>query len=161
MVGIAFSGKSTLAKKIARDKNAVLVSQDQVWFEKLKELDLDIESNVDWNEILKITNQKVRDELANGNSVVIDNANLRHIYRQQLVDMAREYDAKSIIIFLDTPLEVQKERQLKNLVTNERHNVKQELIDEANAILEPPETSETVFVFRPDTDVQVFLSKLP
>lgn len=41
MCGVGFSGKSTLAKKIAEHTGAMLVSQDALYFEKEKELNLD------------------------------------------------------------------------------------------------------------------------
>lgn len=41
MSGVGFSGKSTLAKKIADHTDAALVSQDGLFFEKEKELGID------------------------------------------------------------------------------------------------------------------------
>jgi gluconate kinase len=64
------------------------------------------------------------------------------------------------VIFLDTSIEIQKERQNKNLSTGERHDVKQEHLDEAIAELEVPNEKEYTLVFKPDTDLDNFMKNL-
>src|SRR3990167_7901222 len=54
MCGVGFSGKSTLAKQIAEHTGAVLVSQDALFFEKEKELNLDQDSDEKWRMILAV-----------------------------------------------------------------------------------------------------------
>ena len=65
-----------------------------------------------------------------------------------------------MVIFLDTPLEIQKERQNKNLLTKERHDVKQEYLDKAIQELEIPKEEENVLIFKPDTNIEEFLKQL-
>ena len=161
MVGVGFSGKSTLAKQIVEYKNAVLVSQDDLWFEKEKEWDLSLDSDEDWDRVLQISKQRVRENLAEGESVVFDHVNLRHNHREELINMAKSYNARAVIIYLDTPIDIQKERQIKNKETKERHDVKQEELDDAIKELEIPEESENVFVFKPETNLESFLERLP
>ena len=55
---------------------------------------------------------------------------------------------------------MQKERQRKNLETGERHDVKQEYLDQAIAELEIPTKSENVIVFKPEDIVEDFLQKI-
>ena len=52
MVGVGFSGKSTLAKKIAEHFDIPLISQDAMFFEKEKELNLDQDSDEQWRMLL-------------------------------------------------------------------------------------------------------------
>ncbi len=161
MCGVGFSGKSTIAKKISEYKNAVLISQDDVWFEKENKWNLDESSDEDWDRVLKISKQKVKDELAKGNSVVFDHVNTKHSHREELRNIAKEFNTQAIVIYLDTPVDIQKKRQIKNTKTKERHHVKQEFLDEAIEELEIPQETENVFVFRPETDIESWLSKLP
>ena len=65
-----------------------------------------------------------------------------------------------MFIFLDTPIEIQKERQEKNRESGERHDVKQEYLDQAIAELEIPGENENVVIFKPDTDLEEFLAAL-
>jgi len=161
MVGVGFSGKSTLSKRIAEYKDAVLVSQDGIWLEKEKELNLIEDSDKDWHMILNIAKQRIRDELAKDNSVVFDHVNLRHSHREVMGSIAKEFGARLIVVYLDTPLDIQKERQSKNKEIKERHDVKQEYLDEAIEELEIPQESENVFIFKPEANIESWLSKLP
>ena len=161
LCGVGFSGKSTLARKITEYKNAILVSQDDIWFEKAKECNLDEDSDEDWDMVLQISKQRVRDKLSHGNSVVFDHVNLRHSHREELRDVAKEYGAQAVVVYLDTSFDIQKERWLKNIETQERHNVEQKFLDEAIKELEIPHVSENTFIFTPDTDIAYWLDKLP
>ena len=72
MCGLGFSGKSTLAKKISEYKNAALVGQDAIYFEKEKELDPTLTSAQEWELIWNIAIERVISELEKGKSVVYD-----------------------------------------------------------------------------------------
>ena len=159
--GVGFSGKSTLSKKIAEYKNAVLVSQDNIYFEKEKKLNLNEDSDKDWKRVLDIAKSKIKYNLARDRSVVFDHTNLRHGFREKLRSMAKSSNAETVIIYLDTPLNVQIERRLKNQGIGGRHDVKQRHLDYAHATLEIPKKDENVFVFTPKTDLDSWLSNLP
>ena len=75
--------------------------------------------------------------------------------------MADKYNAQAVVMYLDTLLDIQKKRQEENLQSKERHDVKQEHLDEAIEELEIPQESENVFVFKPETDIDGFLRELP
>jgi predicted kinase len=159
--GVAFSGKSTLSKKIAEYKHATLVSQDSLWFEKKKELNLDPDSDQDWDMVLRLSKEVVRDTLVKGDSVVFDDISLKYSDRESLRNIAKECGAEVVLVYLDTPRNVQKERQIKNLETKERHDVPEELIHWGLEELELPKESEEAFVFKPETNLADWLSKLP
>lgn len=161
MCGVAFSGKSTLAKKIAEAKNAILVSQDEHWFERKMEWNLDHDSDEDWERILTISRDRAEQELMAGHSVVFDDISLKYSDRYFLRSLARENDAESILVYLDTPREVQEERKLQNFKTKERHDVPQHIIDWGISELEIPQEEERPFIFKPSFDVSDWLSRLP
>ena len=158
MCGVGFSGKSMLAKKIAEHTGAVLVSQDALFFEKEKELNLDQDSDEQWRMLLDMCLERIRENLNAGRSVVFDNTNTKFEHREELRQVAESVGADTKVIFLDTPIEVQKERRNKNLETSERHDVKQEYLDQAIQELEVPTEKENVLVFKPDTDMEEFLN---
>lgn len=160
MCGVGFSGKSTLAKEIADYTEAILVSQDGMYFEKKDELNIDEDDDNQWRMLLDMCKERIFENLTQGRSVVFDNINTRYEHRQELRDLARSAGATTRVIFLDTPLEVQKERQLINRQTGERHDVKQEYLDSAIAELEVPTQDENTFIFRPNDDLEAFLKAL-
>ena len=160
MCGVGFSGKSTLAKKIAEYTGATLVSQDALFFEKEKELNLDQDSDEHWRMLLDMCLERIKKNLSAEKSVVFDSTNTRFEHREELREVARSVGVETKVIFLDTPIEVQKERQQKNLSTGERHDVKQEYLDQAIVELEVPSENENTIVFKPDTDLNYFLKSL-
>lgn len=158
--GVAFSGKSTLAKRIAERKNASLISQDAIWFEKEKEWNLDEDSDEAWDRVYKIAKERIGAELSEGRSVVFDDISLKYADRESLRNIAREHAAQAILIYLDTPALVREERRTNNVHTRERHQLKQELIDWATKEMEVPQESENAIVFRPNMDLESWLSDL-
>jgi predicted kinase len=160
MCGLGFSGKSTLAKKISEYKNIPLVSQDAIYFEKEKELDPTLSSDEEWKLIWNIAIERIVKNLKEGRSVVYDSTNTRREHRDRFRKIASENGAKAIVIFLKTPDEVLLARQMKNKETEERHDVKQEYLDQARAEMEIPQPDENVFVFTPETDLVEWLGRL-
>lgn len=161
MCGVAFSGKTTLSKKIAEHKHATLVSQDMLWFEREKELGLDHDSDEDWDMVLQLSKGVVRDALTKGDSVVFDDISLKYSDRESLRGLAKESGAEPVIVYLDTPRNVQKERQAKNMETKEHHHVPEHIINWGLEELEIPRESEEIIIFRPDSDLADWLNKLP
>lgn len=160
MCGVGFAGKSTLAKKIAEHTGATLVSQDAMYFEKEEELRLDPDSDEQWRMILTMCHGKIREELGGGNSVVFDDTSLQVSHRDELRDIARETSAETKVVFLDTPVEVQKERQARNKITGERHDVEQHHLDKAIEDLQPPTEGEHVIVVKPGYDFSEIIPQL-
>ena len=161
MCGVGFSGKSTLAKRIAEYFNISLVSQDGLFFEKEKELNLNQDSDEQWEMLLGMCKQRIMELMKEGKSVVFDNVNLKHAHRNELREIAKEAGGKAVVVYLDTLEETLNKRQDRNKVTRERHDVKQEYLDDTKAQLEIPQRDEEVYVFTPETNLEQFLSKLP
>ena len=160
MCGLGFSGKSTLAKKISEYKNAVLVSQDAIYFEKEKELDPSLSSEEEWKLIWNIAEERIVRALRAGNSVVYDSTNTRREHRERFRNVASSSGAESVVVLLKTPDEILTARQLKNKETKERHDVKQEYLDQARTEMEVPGEDEKVLVFTPESDLVEWLTKL-
>lgn len=158
MCGVGFSGKSTLSKKIAEYVGADLVSQDGMYFEKKDEFNIDQDDDEQWRMLSDWCHERILEKLKQGKSVVFDDVALRFEHREKLRQLAKSVNANTKVVFLDTPIEIQKERQMRNLVTKERHDVKQEYLDQAIAELEVPIETENVLIFKPDTNLEEFLN---
>ena len=123
LCGLGFSGKSTLAVKISEYKNAVLVSQDAIYFEKEKELDPNLSDGERWELIRAIAFERISDNLKKSMSVVYDSTNTRREHRDIVRKIASENNARAFVVFVDTPDNILVERQMKNKETKERHDV--------------------------------------
>jgi predicted kinase len=162
MVGAGFAGKSTLAKAIADQLGIVLVSQDAHYFTHKDELpSWSDDTRQGWEKLLVMVRENIRRSLAAGHSVVFDNTNLTRRERDELRKLADEAGARAVVVFLDTPAAVLDERQARNKITKERHDVEQHYLDDAKAKLEIPASNESVYVFAPGSDVKEFIGKLP
>jgi len=160
LCGLGFSGKSTLAKQIAEKKNAVLISQDGIYFEKEKELDPALTDAKEWELIRSIAFERIDEALRSGKSVVYDSTNTRREHRDAAREIAGKNQADSVLVFLDTPDEVLVDRQIKNKETNERHDVEQKYLDQARAELEMPDADENVVVFKSGENLEEWLNNL-
>lgn len=160
LCGPGFSGKSTLAKKIAEYKNATLVSQDAIYFEKEKELDPSLSDGEEWELIRSIAFERIANNLKKDVSVVYDSTNTRREHRDAAREIAVENGAHAVVVFVDTPDTILVERQMKNKETKERHDVEQKYLDQARAELEIPQSDENVFVFKPEDNLEDWLKNL-
>lgn len=161
MCGVAFSGKSTLAKKIAETKGAELVSQDSIWFEKKESMNLDWDSDEDWEMVQGLSRAEIERALKSGTSVVYDDISLTFADRERLRSLATRCQAEAVLVYLNTPQSIQEERQRRNVETGERHDVPQRLLDWGRATLETPQENENPFIYTPGTDSENWLKELP
>ena len=160
MCGLAFSGKSTLARKIAEYTGSRLIAFDKLWVEKEKEQPI-TKGDEGWRFIRKVAQDEIANTLKEGQSVVYDDNNIRLEHREELREIARGFGVNSIVIYLNTPMELIRERELANKTTGERHKVEPENFQKVVEQLEVPSSNENVLEFTPNTAIEKFLSELP
>jgi len=64
------------------------------------------------------------------------------------------------VVYLDTSLNIIKERESNNSITGERHKVEPENFQTVLEQLEPPTNDENVIVFKPETNLEEWLKGL-
>lgn len=99
MVGLPGSGKSTKAKEISKETGAIITSLDSIreeiagsrknWHENP-----DIFSNTISRSIANIQNAMVEWHLKNGESVIVDNMNLKSRYVSFFQELSKKYDVE-------------------------------------------------------------------
>lgn len=99
MVGLPGSGKSTRAKEIANETGAIITSLDSMreeiagsrknWHENP-----DIFNNTMSRSIVNIQNAMVEWHLKNGESVIVDNMNLKSRYVAFFQELSKKYDVE-------------------------------------------------------------------
>lgn len=160
MCGLAFSGKSTLARKIAERTGSRLIAFDKLWVEKEKEQPISKDSE-GWRFVRKVAQEEIANTLKEGKSVVYDDNNVRFEHREEVREIARRLGANPIVVYLKTPMELIRERELINKTTAERHEVEPENFQTVVEQLEVPTPNEHALEFTPEADVNEFLKKLP
>lgn len=159
MCGLAFSGKSTLARKISEHTGAKVIAFDKLWVEKEKEQPVP-QGDEGWKLIRKIGQEEVAKALKEGVSVVYDDNNPRFQHREELRQIAKKIGARDITIYLNTPIETIREREITNRVSGERHEVEPVNFEKVSQDIEAPTANESFLEFTPDTDIKEFLQKL-
>ena len=154
--GLAFSGKSTLAKRLAEHVDAELVSFDPLWVENESKIP-DLKEG--WQFIRELAKEKILSYLQSGRSVVFDDTNPRREHREEFVKLTVQVGAKSLVVFVDTPISVIRERMKANLKDPQRHDVSEEKFQNNVRQLESPGEDENYLVFLPTDSVEDWLKK--
>jgi predicted kinase len=169
LCGIAFSGKSTLAREISQHTGATYISRDNIFIElekalkqklKLKKLSQEDDDRI-WKESFILVHTDIDKMLKNGKSVSYDDVNLTFSERELARKLALDNDAIPIIVHVDTPEPITRQRIIRNKETNERHQVSERNILEAINQFEPPSKSEKPIIFKYDDDLKIWLQALP
>lgn len=159
MCGVAFSGKSTLARAVADATHSDLVAFDELWVEKDREHPISKDAK-GWRFVRDVAIGQIREKLLGGTSVVYDETNVRFEHREELRRVAKETGARAVVIYLNTSLQVIQLREQENKTSHQRHEVEPENVQAVQEQLEPPTREEGVLVFTPDTNRKDFLKKL-
>ena len=162
LCGLPFSGKTTLAKKIAEYTGSKLVAFDQLWLELEKNTQLapSLTGNEEWRLIRRVAKEKISESLKNSRSVVYDDTNVRLEHREELRDVARQHGAMPVVVYVDTHPAIREEREKENLLTKRRHGVEPVNSKKALAQFEEPGPPEHVIVFSSENNLEEWLRKL-
>ncbi len=159
MCGLAFSGKSTLARKIAEHTGSKLVAFDTLWVKKDKEQPVP-KGAEGWRYIRDVAQKEVLAYLKAGDSVVYDDNNPRKEHREELREVAKEAGVHAAVIYLDTPLDVIRARESGNRTSQDRHDVESENFEKVMKDMEVPTAEENTITFTPETGFDDFLEDL-
>jgi predicted kinase len=100
MVGLPASGKTTLAKQLAKTENAVVLSSDDLRVEMFG----DVSHQEDNNEIFEEMNERTNELLSKGQNVIYDATNLNRKRRKHLINHVIKAN-KKIVYYLNESLE--------------------------------------------------------
>ena len=159
MCGLAFSGKSTLARKISEHTGSKLVAFDKLWVEQDKEKPVP-KGSEGWRYIRDLATTEILAILKSGTSVVYDDNNPRKEHREELRSVAKNAGADAVVIYLDTSLDVIRAREEANRSSKDRHDVELENFEKVMQDLEVPTGDENALVFTPGMNIDNFVKKL-
>lgn len=159
MCGLAFSGKSTLARQIAEYTKSQLVAFDKLWVEKDKEKPITKDAE-GWKFIRYVAQDEILKKLHDGVSVVYDDNNIKFEHREELREIAKQAGVDAMVIYLDTPIEIIRKREEQNKISLSRHEVEPANFQTVLEQLEVPSLAENVVLFKPETNVKVWLDDL-
>lgn len=146
--GIPFSGKSVLAKELAKTKNWERIDLDEVKFElfgdDVKDEDL-IQDQ--WDQVYQKMYDKIQTSLEQGQTVIHDTGNFTKHERQLVRDIAEKLDIPSTTIWVKTPEKIALERLKANQEAKDRFEVSEVSFWKAVDEMEIPNDNENVITF--------------
>ena len=102
MVGLVGSGKSTYAKQLAEETNAIICSSDAI----REELCGDENSQDNNDEVFKILHSRIKDNLKNGKNVIYDATNINSKRRRAFLSELKRIQCVKKCVVMATPFEV-------------------------------------------------------
>jgi predicted kinase len=134
MCGIPYSGKSTIARELGDRCGLALVSVDAI----VRERSIDVGSQRGWAKAMAEGLARTRRLLAEGQSVVYDNANHTRRNRDRCRRIADQAGARFRLIWIDTPVGEARRRLLANRAAPVRSDVPDASFREIVGQFEPP-----------------------
>ena len=159
MCGLSFSGKTTLARAIAESTGSAFVSYDELW--ETAERDPALTGLDEWRFVVGLVHEGARRELREGRSVVVDNLNEERVDRDLLRAIADEEGADTVVVHVETPLDVIERRRRENAKSGARGHTGTEQFEFVRARFEPPARPERFVRYRHGEDVGAWLARLP
>jgi len=160
MCGLSFSGKSTLARRLAVRAGAVIVSLDDI----LAERGLHGGDGVaveDWERASWSAVDRVRALAASGSSVVLDDTCSLRFLRERYRQVAEATGLGFRLVYLDVPLEELLKRMEAARVSGARRLIAAEVFEAHRRDFEPPGEDEAALRFTTSSAALAWLEGLP
>ena len=159
-VGYPFSGKTTLSKKLERKLDFARVSIDEVKFDLgYRSVSDDDVPDEAWVKIFYELDKKIVDLLQSGKTILNEYAWLTKKWRDRARNLAQDLGIHTIVIFVDTPQEVVRQRLEENRLTQERFDVPDNIFEEALNEFEKPLDDEDVIIYRQSDSVDDWIKQ--
>ena len=120
MVGLPGSGKSTYAKILSDQYNAIICSSDRIREELFNDVN-DQSHNAD---VFKELYKRIKDGLQNGQSVIMDSTNISYKRRMAFLQELKNIPCEKICVLMATPYETCCEQNTKRDRTVPEHVIK-------------------------------------
>lgn len=143
--GLSFSGKSTLAARLADELGATVISLDAINEERGLYGGQGIPL-AEWARTNQIAHDRSRVLLSSGRNVIIDDVGSPRFIRDQWRDTADDAKAAFALVWVRIDPELQRARVQANRTANQRHDVTDEVLCEHIASFEPPSDEGAILI---------------
>jgi SAM-dependent methyltransferase/predicted kinase/N-acetylglutamate synthase-like GNAT family acetyltransferase len=158
MCGIAFAGKSTLARRVAEAMKLDLISLDTINAERGLHGGEGI-PDARWEETSFIAMTRLRKCLEQGRGAVVDDTFSHRFLRERCQRVATSCGANFTIVLVDTPISVIQSRRHMNAVEKIREPIRDEVFEHHLARFEYPTQDEPTFRISREQDVDDLIAQ--
>ncbi len=146
MLGLPGSGKSTFAEQISTELPALWLNSDGVRAAMFEEPTEITDPALRYDAVFGAMDYAAKYALTASCDVVYDANNHRVTDREMLRIIATRIGAKAITIFMDTPLEVSRQRALARAASGKQSDMTLEKLEKHRKLLELPIEGEPLIV---------------
>lgn len=160
LCGIPFSGKTTLSKLLSPKYGFQRIDLDDVKFQLygMDILDEQLRQD-DWDKVYQEMYKQIDESLTDGKAVVHDTGNFTTHERSLVRQIAEKLGIEAVTVYVNTPVEIARQRLLENRESQSRFDVTDEAFDSAIAEMEPPQTSEKHLVIEERDNVLKWINE--
>lgn len=151
LCGIPYAGKSTLTKELVKRFGFKVTSMDEVMDEK--HMDSETMTQEDWNEVYSEGYERLKKNLQEGSSTILDLGNLKRSERNTARAIAESLGAGSKLIYINTPVEEIMARRSRNQETRERGHLEEVSMKRALDMFQEPTEDENPIVYNQETNL--------
>lgn len=158
MCGSSFSGKSTLARAVVEKRGCSPVSLDEINRERGVGFGGDSIPVEEWERTHQVAIGRLEKLMLAGRDIVLDDTNCFRWLRDRYRSVAAKHGYRTVIIYMDIPIEVLRERMIANESTQERRGIKEAVFMELFHKFEHPQPDEPTLTFTQRDHVTEWIS---
>ncbi len=157
LCGLAFSGKSTLAKAMVDYLNCAYVSLDDINKDRGLGFGGDGIPVEEWENTHQIAIGILDNLMQLEQDIILDDTNCFRWLRDRFTEVAKRNNYGTKVIYLDVPLEEIYIRMQMNEQTKKRQGIKKEIFAELIQNFQPPEVDENILLFNNEYTIKDWL----
>lgn len=160
LCGLPFAGKTTLAKALAQRLNLSRVSIDEINGERGLGFNNAPISSEDWDITYAESYRQLNAHLRAGRSVIYDAGNFSHAERDKARAIAAHNGSDTLVIYVTTAAPIVRARWLRNRLTNERNDIRDDYFAIGITQFEPPDEDEHIVRYSTEQEVSTWIEQL-
>jgi predicted kinase len=158
LCGLAFSGKTTLARATAKRLSLAYISLDEINSERGVPPGGEGLPVEEWERSRAVAETRLAAAFAAGRGAVLDDTGCFRWLRDRYRELASRSGFDTTIVFVDAPLDLIRARIAANLRERKRTDITDEVFARHVAEFEPPQPDEHTVRFTPSDEIEYWLA---